>query len=311
MDAKALSDAGRQIGKAVDSGDPPSTLLQLLQPLRTFTATEDLLRHSKIGIAVNRLRQNKDPKVAQLSSQLINKWKADVKTKSKTGSPAPAAKGINGVANGRDATSSPAPKTDGVKKEPSATSNPARKSKVPPEKRTFTADEVNTDLTGDTTRNGCIGLIYNGLAYMSEESPDEVLVAARSVEAAAFSVHNNETSSAYKMKMRSLFQNLKMKGNATLRRDVFNGKIEPKRFVTMTSDELKNAEKRAQDAALEKENMKASMTAQEEKAISTTMTCNKCKQSRVAYTQAQTRSADEPMTTFCECTNCGNRWKFS
>ncbi|KAI7524341.1 hypothetical protein KC316_g18735, partial [Hortaea werneckii] len=75
--------------------------------------------------------------------------------------------------------------------------------------------------------------------------------------------------------------------------------------------ELKSAEKRAQDAALEKENMSKSMAAQEEKAISTTMTCGKCRQSRVAYTQAQTRSADEPMTTFCECTNCGNRWKFS
>lgn len=41
------------------------------------------------------------------------------------------------------------------------------------------------------------------------------------------------------------------------------------------------------------------------------MTCGKCKMSRVAYSQAQTRAADEPMTTFCECTNCGHRWKFS
>lgn len=24
----------------------------------------------------------------------------------------------------------------------------------------------------------------------------------------------------------------------------------------------------------------------------------------------QTRSADEPMTTFVTCTNCGNKWKF-
>jgi len=41
------------------------------------------------------------------------------------------------------------------------------------------------------------------------------------------------------------------------------------------------------------------------------MQCGKCKQMKVAYSQAQTRSADEPMTTFCECMNCGNRWKFS
>jgi len=45
--------------------------------------------------------------------------------------------------------------------------------------------------------------------------------------------------------------------------------------------------------------------------FSNSMTCGKCKQSKVAYTQAQTRAADEPMTTFCECMNCGNRWKFS
>lgn len=38
----------------------------------------------------------------------------------------------------------------------------------------------------------------------------------------------------------------------------------------MTSDELKSAEKKAEDAALEKENMRVAMTAQEERAISTT-----------------------------------------
>jgi DNA-directed RNA polymerase subunit M/transcription elongation factor TFIIS len=38
-------------------------------------------------------------------------------------------------------------------------------------------------------------------------------------------------------------------------------------------------------------------------------TCRKCKKSKVTYTQAQTRSADEPMTTFFCCLACGNRWK--
>jgi hypothetical protein len=28
------------------------------------------------------------------------------------------------------------------------------------------------------------------------------------------------------------------------------------------------------------------------------------------YYQMQTRSADEPMTTFVSCLNCNNRWKF-
>ena len=37
--------------------------------------------------------------------------------------------------------------------------------------------------------------------------------------------------------------------------------------------------------------------------------CGKCKERKCTYYQLQTRSADEPMTTFVTCINCGNRWK--
>ena len=38
--------------------------------------------------------------------------------------------------------------------------------------------------------------------------------------------------------------------------------------------------------------------------------CYKCKKRICTYYQLQTRSADEPMTTFVTCLSCGNRWKF-
>ena len=38
-------------------------------------------------------------------------------------------------------------------------------------------------------------------------------------------------------------------------------------------------------------------------------TCGKCKTKKCSYYQLQTRSADEPMTTFVSCLNCGARWK--
>jgi len=37
--------------------------------------------------------------------------------------------------------------------------------------------------------------------------------------------------------------------------------------------------------------------------------CNKCKSMKTVYYQLQTRSADEPMTTYVTCTNCETRWK--
>lgn len=39
--------------------------------------------------------------------------------------------------------------------------------------------------------------------------------------------------------------------------------------------------------------------------------CRKCGSKKTDYYQMQTRSADEPMTTYVTCKSCGNRWKFS
>lgn len=38
--------------------------------------------------------------------------------------------------------------------------------------------------------------------------------------------------------------------------------------------------------------------------------CGKCKTYKTTYYQMQTRSSDEPMTTFATCLNCDNRWRF-
>jgi len=44
-------------------------------------------------------------------------------------------------------------------------------------------------------------------------------------------------------------------------------------------------------------------------AATDTFTCRKCKSNKCTYYQMQTRSADEPMTTFVSCIDCGSRWK--
>lgn len=37
--------------------------------------------------------------------------------------------------------------------------------------------------------------------------------------------------------------------------------------------------------------------------------CGKCKKNKVSYYEIQTRSADEPMTTYFTCLLCANKWK--
>ena len=38
--------------------------------------------------------------------------------------------------------------------------------------------------------------------------------------------------------------------------------------------------------------------------------CWKCKTYKTIFHEMQTRSADEPMTVFVNCLNCGNSWKY-
>jgi len=37
--------------------------------------------------------------------------------------------------------------------------------------------------------------------------------------------------------------------------------------------------------------------------------CNRCRKNECNYYELQTRSADEPMTLFINCLNCGHRWR--
>ena len=43
-------------------------------------------------------------------------------------------------------------------------------------------------------------------------------------------------------------------------------------------------------------------------ATTSQFTCRKCRSKNISSYELQTRSADEPMTNFCLCIDCGNRW---
>jgi len=118
----------------------------------------------------------------------------------------------------------------------------------------------------------------------------------------------------YRHKARSVIFNLKDKTNTTFGYKVLAGMLRPLDIPMLTADEMASAERSELRAKLRKE-------AAEEIEIdwdrrhnnlptSSTFTCGKCKKNKTTYYQMQTRSADEPMTTFVICLNCKNRWKF-
>lgn len=290
-----MVEKSKALQKATAAGEPPASILNILNELKAgVVPSEDLLRSTKIGVVVNRSKQHKNPEIARLASEIVKKWRDDIH-KQKGSSP-----GANKRATATPPTSTSSPALSNAEKP---------KFTVPPDQRNHKKDRVDIARTLQPTRDNCIGLIYNGLCHLSTVAPATILSCAASVEHAAFTALGPETNESYKAKMRSLFQNLKNKSNPTLRVRVLNGDITPERFITMTHEELKSAERRAEDEKLANENMREAMVPQAERSISTSLQCGKCGQRKVSYSQAQTRSADEPMTTFCECTVCGKRWK--
>jgi len=127
-------------------------------------------------------------------------------------------------------------------------------------------------------------------------------------------VDKQKAEKEYIGQARAVLFNLKDKKNPMFRFKLLVGAIQPKQVpklgaADMASEE-KNAERRKQrdDAMAAIDQDWALKNGQIR--ISGLFTCGKCKGTQTTYFQMQTRSSDEPMTTFASCLSCGNRWKF-
>lgn len=105
-------------------------------------------------------------------------------------------------------------------------------------------------------------------------------------------------------RLRTLYYNLK---NPELVERITSQEIKPHEVAFMNHQQIMPekwasllSDKKIRDANIYAPKLEASTDG---------FTCRKCKSKECSYYQLQTRSADEPMTTFVTCITCGNRWK--
>lgn len=103
----------------------------------------------------------------------------------------------------------------------------------------------------------------------------------------------------YLSKIRSLLNNITPEFIQSLK--------EPHLVAFMNHHEL-NPE-RWKDLIYKKEKREEHLFSSKLASNTTDFTCFKCKGNKCMYYQLQTRSADEPMTTFVTCVNCENHWR--
>uniref|UniRef100_A0A8C2TWI1 Transcription elongation factor n=1 Tax=Coturnix japonica TaxID=93934 RepID=A0A8C2TWI1_COTJA len=155
-------------------------------------------------------------------------------------------------------------------------------------------------LTGDSVRDKCIEMLTAALRMDGEwggadaEHPQAEL---------------KSTDMKYRNRVRSRISNLKDPKNPNLRRNVLCGAIAPALIARMTAEEMASDELKELRNAMTQEAIREHQMAKTGGTVTDLFQCGKCKKKNCTYNQVQTRSADEPMTTFVLCNECGNRWK--
>ncbi|KAK4687312.1 transcription elongation factor S-II, partial [Tremellales sp. Uapishka_1] len=172
----------------------------------------------------------------------------------------------------------------------------------------------------DSVRDKCTVMIYDALAADSTADSRILKERAIGIERSAYKLFNFSSGNEYRgsesmrelkimidvrPEMRSLFLNLKDKGNPGLRNEIVIGHINSEQVVNMTKDEMASESMKALNEKIASDNLFKAKAVGETLAETDAFKCGRCQQRKCTYYQMQTRSADEPMT------NCGNRWKFS
>lgn len=269
---------------ASGSSDDQTQALDLLRNLQELPITLEILQRTRIGMTVNSLRKSSnDEEVITLAKVLIKSWK----------------KLLSGTPSSKEAPAKePEPKPSASAKQSTAASG------RPNAKQTsFPADTTNA------VRLKCRELLSSALKC--EDMPEGCntdSLAAKIEE----SIYNEfgDTNNKYKNRVRSRVSNLKDSKNPALRLNVLHGAIEPERIARMTAEEMASDDMKQLRQRLTKEAINDHQMATTGGTKTDLLKCGKCKKNNCTYNQVQTRSADEPMTTFCFCNECGHRWKF-
>ena len=123
-------------------------------------------------------------------------------------------------------------------------------------------------------------------------------------------INNRYSIRIYLNKCVSLYQNLNPKSyieNKQLLKKIKKDKLNVDKLADYTPQEIFPEH---WNELVNKKNIKEDfLYSKKFVSISYEYKCGKCKEKKCTYYQLQTRSADEPMTTFITCLNCGNGWK--
>lgn len=259
-------------------------------------------------MTVNELRKTCDnDEVISLSKTLIKNWKKYLPTNNKTNNSPSSSQSSKSSSK---SSSTPSSQNNHKKSDSHKSDSDRNHSKSSSSSNGSKGYSSSSSVT-DAVRLKCREMLTQAIKA-DGESPEGCSSAeelAEELEECVFAEFKN-TDMRYKNRIRSRVANLKDPKNPTLRTNYISGAIAASVLAKMTPEEMASDEMKKIREKFVKEAINDAQLATAEGTKTDLLKCGKCKQRNCTYNQMQTRSADEPMTTFVLCNHCGNRWKF-
>ncbi|XP_069127643.1 transcription elongation factor S-II-like isoform X2 [Argopecten irradians] len=293
---------GKKLEKMISNNSTDhSSASDLLKKLKDIKMNLNVLQKTRIGMTVNNFRKaSKDEDVISVAKSLIKGWKKLLPAGDSSSSQGPAKVERKDSNNGDTQSLS-----QSAGDSPTSDEKSAETSQADGAYSACTAAH-----TSDPTRLKCRELLTNalkvteGLDGMGD--PENI---AGHIEEHIFNEFQS-TSTKYKNRVRSRVANLRDLKNPQLRENVLLGLITTEKIAKMTAEEMASDDMQELRRKYTKQSIDDHHMATNSGTKSDLFKCGKCGKKNTTYTQLQTRSSDEPMTTFVFCNECGNRWKF-
>jgi transcription elongation factor S-II len=332
-----MAEIARLRGELKKHAEDDKMVVKLLKLVGGIDMSRELLKETGIGKTVNKLATDPRSSVREAAEPILKKWKAIPKPGKEEPPALLGRAGSNGslfdVGPPKDDAKEESGGEDkdegeadaGLARRSSSASAGAASSSSKTSNASGPAERLSSPLAripmpADPVRVKTVELFAKLFSDLEVEQwgREAVNNAATHIERAMTEALGTGTTE-YKQKYRTLKTNLGL--NLALKPDLLAGQLDAARLVAMTDKELLSAD---QQAAIHKANsdvMDASrqdwLDANREqimKAVGINLEggmfkCGRCGSLKTTHYQKQTRSADEPMTVFIQCTKCPNRWR--
>ena len=167
---------------------------------------------------------------------------------------------------------------------------------------------------GPSRRNQDRKNLYKNLKFhlknLNQEEINDLIEKVVNIEQTLFEKFKNEN--AYTNRALEIISNVKDEKNYDFRDKIIKGEYKPEDLATMDAFEMVNKNKKKEIKKNIENNINSVRSDWDEKHAPVTegvYKCSKCGGKKTRQHEMQTRSADEPMTIFIHCVNCGNSWK--